>query len=221
MRKYLAWNRTKIVDFSDQNITKMYNKGFVFTRIGRGIMSQTRSIRIPLDNFSLTSENRRVIKKTNELIISEQQLPISMADYDWSIQKLAKEYYRQKFGEKVFSVNKIKYLLSSNESNFNLLLKYTDIYNETVGYSIVFTGKEIFHYAYPFYFLDKYRNNYGMSMMIHSILYSIDKGCRYIYLGSGSTPLDIYKTQFRSLEWYNYNYWEKDIDKLKNVLKNA
>jgi len=45
----------------------MYDHGYVFTRIGKGVMHQTRSVRVDLAKFELTSENRRVLKKVGAM----------------------------------------------------------------------------------------------------------------------------------------------------------
>ena len=82
---YLSWAEKTITDFDDESIEKMYDDGFVFTRIGKGVMNQTRSLRIDLNKFELSSENKRVLKKTEDLILSVSTIPY--AKYDWSIHK--------------------------------------------------------------------------------------------------------------------------------------
>ena len=66
MDGYLSWDNKTIVDFSEKNIEAMYARGYVFTRLGKGAMTQTRSLRIGLDKFELSSENRRVLRKTED-----------------------------------------------------------------------------------------------------------------------------------------------------------
>ncbi len=220
MNNYFKWETQTINDFSETKINNQYDNGYVFTRIDKGVMNQTRSIRINLNNFKLTSENRRVLNKTSTLNIQPIPLPLDIKTYDWSIQKLAKEYYETKFGKNTFSVNKIKEILTSNTSNYNYIFKYTDINNELIGYAIVYMNNEILHYAYPFYNLSKYQNNYGMSMMLHTIQYAKENNIKYIYLGSATKPQDRYKILFEGLEWYDINRWEQDIDKLKDIINN-
>ena len=133
---YLSWDEQTIVDFNDETIEKMYGGGFVFTRLGKGIINQTRSLRIDLNKFELSSENKRVLKKTEDLILSVSTIPY--AEYDWSIHKMGKEFYAAKFGEKtpalnrpagpglVFSAQKIKELITDKDkSNFNRLFVYS------------------------------------------------------------------------------------------------
>ena len=79
---YLSWKEKKINDFSDENLFSLYDQAYVFTRIGKGEMKQIRSIRINLKKFELSSENRRILKKVNNVKMEICELPY--ADYDWS-----------------------------------------------------------------------------------------------------------------------------------------
>src|SRR3989344_2368362 len=169
---YLKWNEKNITDFADNHINSLYNEGYVFTRVGKGVMNQTRSLRVDLSNFELTSENRRVLKKTEGLEIQSVALPYSQ--YDWTVGKMAKDFYDTKFGDKTFSANKIKELLTDDKkSNFNLLFLYTVIpvkacprlrsgtgiqtdttldsrfhgNDMTVGYAICRETNELLHYS--------------------------------------------------------------------------
>jgi arginyl-tRNA--protein-N-Asp/Glu arginylyltransferase len=220
---YLSWSEQTITDFSDSNINALYNRGFVFTRRGKGVMNQTRSIRIDLAKFELSSENRRVLKKTEDLNLSPFPLPLS--SYHWSIGKMAKDFYDTKFGEGTFSANKIKELMTSDKSNFNFLLIFENcklkIKNFTIGYSICHQTNELLHYSYPFYILNSKFNipNLGLGMMLRAILYAQEQGKKYIYLGSFQRPTDVYKLQFKGLEWFDGEKWTEDLEELKQQIK--
>jgi len=217
MTNYFKWDTKTITDFSESNIAQMYDEGYVFTRVGKGIMNQTRSLRINLKNFSLNSENRRVLRKTDGLKMFSSPLPLCLADYDWRIQKLGKDYYETKFGKGVFSANKIKELVTDIEkSNFNLLLRYIEKF--PMGYAICYGNNEILHYAYPFYNLLQYQNNYGMAMMLGAIIYAQESHLCYIYLGSASKPADKYKLQFEGLEWFDGQNWQNDLGELNKII---
>ena len=164
---YLSWAEKIITDFDDESIEKMYDDGFVFTRVGRGIMNQTRSLRIDLEKFELSSENRRILSKTEELNLSTQTIPYT--EYDWTIHKMGKEFYETKFGEKTFSAQKIKELITDKDkSNFNKLFVYNKD-NQNIGYCIVLETKNTLHYCYPFYDLESNYQNIGMGMMLKTI----------------------------------------------------
>ena len=144
---YLTWDEKTITDFSDNVVNEMFGRGFVFTREGRGAMYQTRSVRVDLSQFELTSENRRVLRKTETVSLNIINLP--HPNYDWHIHKMAGDFYLKKFGEKIFSANKIKELITEKTSNYNRLFEYA-AGGETAGYCIVYENSDLIHYAYPF-----------------------------------------------------------------------
>ncbi len=220
--KYLHWKEEKITDFSEANISRQYGDGFVFTRIGKGVMHQTRSLRVNLSKFELSSENRRILKKVSEFKkvgetlsekISPEKKEIPYSEYNWEIGKMAKDFYDKKFGEGIFSAQKTKELLTSDESNFNIILKYSDL-----GYAICYLNKEIFHYCYPFYDLEKSPKDMGLGMMTRAIVWAKEKGLKYVYLGSLQRPGDVYKLQFEGLEWFDGKRWQRDVERAKEVL---
>ena len=215
MKEYLNWSQKTISDFSPENVSTLYDDGFVFTRLGKGMMTQTRSVRVNLDKFELSSENKRVLKKTEDITLSVISLP--HPTYDWHIHKLGFDFYTKKFGEGTFSANKIKELLTSDESNYNLLFVYK-LNDKPVGYCICFGNKDWLHYGYPFYELEPEIKNLGIGMMTKAILWAKEQGKKYICLGSAQNPAAIYKTQFKGFEWFDGSNWQTDIDKLKKIL---
>lgn len=215
---YLSWNKQTITDFSEKNIETLYNEGYVFTRTGYGDLNQTRSLRLDLKTFALSSENKRILKKTEDLQLTVS--PIPYANYSWQIHKLGKDFYEQKFGEKIFSAQKIKELITdSTQSNFNRLFIYTQN-NEQLGYCIALETQHILHYCYPFYNLQIAPTNTGMGMMLRAIVWAQEQGKQYVYLGSAQRPTDTYKLQFSGLEWFDGATWTKDTEKLKQILSN-
>lgn len=218
---YLSWNQQTIADFSEEAIEAMYDQGFVFTRRGKGAMDQTRSVRIDLNTFEPTSENRRILNINKNLSISPANIPY--VGYHWSIGKTAQDFYLAKFGKRIFSANKIKELLTNRElSNFNTLIKYQDIDTGYKGYAICYENNFILHYSYPFYTGDAtvpHTPSIGMGMMLKAIEYAKNKGKKYIYLGSAQRPTDTYKLQFKGVEWFDGSIWQDDMDMLKKILK--
>jgi arginyl-tRNA--protein-N-Asp/Glu arginylyltransferase len=219
---YLQWNEEIISDFSDAAVDSLYNDGYVCTRRGKGVMHQTRSIRIDLSRFEPNSENRRVLKKTDMLAMRFDTLPY--ADYHWEIGKMAHDFYEQKFGKGTFSANKLKELMTNPEkSNFNRVFVYSKN-DEVIGYCIALETKTLVHYSYPFYKLRTMNHepsSVGMGMMLRAILFAKNHGKQYIYLGSAQRPGDTYKLQFNGMEWFTGTTWSRDIEELKKVLPSA
>src|SRR5687768_4946503 len=117
MNYYLKTDQ-QTVEFTPDVITEMYNKGYVLTRLGKGIMDQTRSLRIDLSKFELTSENRRILRKVESLMLKVENLPLK--DYSWEIHKMGKDFYSSKFGDDTMSAAKIKEMFQEQEkSNLN------------------------------------------------------------------------------------------------------
>ncbi|MFB6226449.1 MAG: hypothetical protein ABEJ02_03795 [Candidatus Paceibacteria bacterium] len=215
---YLRWDRKKIEDKSDSNIEQMYDQGYVFTRLGNGTMDQTRSLRVDIDKFTLSSENKRVLRKTENISFRKEILPYS--DYHWSIHKMGKEFYDQ-FEEGLFSANKIKELMTKpDKSDFNIVFIYSDD-GQDLGYCISLETGNIIHYSYPFYNREQSPNNMGMGMMVRAIIYSKESNKNYLYLGAAQRPGDTYKLQFEGLEWFTGDRWSSDLEQLKVKLKNT
>ena len=206
---YLHWDKKKITDFSDEKISEMYDAGFVFTRVGKGVMHQTRSVRIDLKKFNLTSENRRILRKGESINLKKNAIPYS--DYSWEIGKIAKDFYDKKSGG-AFSANKIRELITTPD-NFNTLFSFSD-----TGFAICYFNKKILHYCYPFYDLEKSEKDMGLIMMTKAIENAKEEGLRYVYLGSLQRPTDVYKLQFEGLEWFDGKVWRNDLEKVKSLL---
>ena len=227
MKNYLCWNEKKVSSLDDNTITSLYNEGYVFTRLGKGVMHQIRSLRVDLSKFELTSENRRILRKTDGLQLTAYSLPLT--DYHWSIGKMAKNFYDTKFGSGTMSANKVKELLTDPQrSNFNTLLTYvipSKARDDGIGYAVCYANDQIIHYAYPFYNLTpntyNLTPNIGLGIMLRAILYAQEQGKRYIYLGSARRPSDVYKLQFSGLEWFDGKEWQNDIALLKKQLQQS
>jgi arginyl-tRNA--protein-N-Asp/Glu arginylyltransferase len=217
MNTYLKWNEKTITDLSPRAISDMYENGFVFTRLGKGVMQQTRSVRINLSKFKVSSENKRILKKLSDLKLDICPLPYP--EYNFALGKLAKDFYEKKFGKSIMSAQKIKEMLIDKEkSNFNTLLKYAQGDKE-IGFSICYMNDEIIHYSYPFYSLENTPKDLGLAMMNIAIQYAKDNNKKYIYLGSLQRPTDTYKLQFTGLEWFDGTKWNDDVGAVKEILK--
>ena len=215
---YLEWNKKILPDFTDLSIEKLYDEGYVFTRVGRGYFTQTRSLRIDLSIYKETSENRRVLRKMENIKIEINPLPFK--DYHWSIHKLAKDFYTTKFGKDTFSANKVKELLTNHDkSNFNTLLVLKNEKGQPIGYCIALLTKNILHYSYPFYIESRTNPSIGLGMMTKVVSYAKEEGLKYIYLGSLQRPTDTYKLQFEGGEWFDGKKWQIDLNPLKEILK--
>lgn len=215
---YLNWDTQTISDLSPASIEAMYDRGYIMTRIGKGIMNKTRSFRIDLRRFEASSENRRVLRKAQGLALTVH--PIPYMDYSWKIGKLAKDFY-EKFGDHVFTANKTKEILTDKDkTNYNRLFVFSDMTQPSaVGFVVAVETPHMVHYSYPFYVEDPRESSRGLGMMTMAIQWAKDHGKDYIYLGSLSRPTDTYKLQFKGGEWFDGETWSADLEPLKSILK--
>lgn len=207
--EYLHWKEEIINSETAETINRMYDNGFVFTRIDKGVMHQTRSIRIDLSKFELSSENRRVLRKGENIILEKLSIPYN--SYKWEIGKMAKDFYDKKAGG-AFSANRIKELITTAD-NFNSLYSYSSL-----GYVICYENNSILHYCYPFYDLDKCNKDMGLIMMTKALEEAKTLGLKYVYLGSLQRPSDVYKLQFSGIEWFDGKVWKSDTEEVKRLL---
>lgn len=241
---YLSWDKKNITDFSEETINTMYDRGFVFTRPKEGAMEQTRSMRVDLEEFKLSSENRRILRKTKDIELSLWPLPCTV--YTWEIGKLGKDFYEKKFGDGTFSANKVKELMTGGRKDFNCVLTYASLRAERsnlqedkpimkgsdsvdrhalrarddiMGYCIAVETNEMMHYSYPFYNIETAPKNMGMGMMLKALVYAKAQGKKYLYLGSAQRPTDTYKLQFNGIEWFDGEIWVNNPVELKKELE--
>lgn len=218
---YLNWDTKVIKDFSPENVARMYDAGYVFTRVDKGVMNKTRSFRVNLKAYAPSSENRRILRKAEHIELHTESIPY--AEYDWSIGKLAKDFY-ERLGADV-SANKIKELLTEgHKSNFNTFLIFTDSRSQEavqspIGFVICYESHEILHYSYPFYIEDPKEPSRGLAMMTKAVEWAKASNKEYIYLGSLQRPSDTYKLQFLGGEWFDGERWQVDTSTLKELLR--
>ncbi len=222
MSSYLHWKTKTQPDTTPADLVTLYNEGFVATRVGKGEFHQTRSFRVHMNEFAASSENRRIMRKVEHINMNVSPLPYS--DYHWSIHKLAKDFYTSKFGEDVFSANKIKELMTDERaSSFNTVLVYKDkMSGEVVGYCIALIVRDaagsFIHYSYPFYKEDPTNPSLGLGMMLLALTWAHEQKLDYAYLGSLQRPSDTYKLQFAGQEWFDGTTWQRDTAPLKEIL---
>jgi arginyl-tRNA--protein-N-Asp/Glu arginylyltransferase len=204
---YQSWQKINLEKVDPAMIEEKYAAGFILTRIFR-TMDQVRSLRVDLKKFVLSSENRRILRKGEEIEMWAINLPMPLENYDWQIHAVGAKFYNEKFGSGTFSDNKIKELLTTENSNFNLLLIFRDKKtNQDIGWSICFLSQNILHYAYPFYRLDVDKN-LGMIMMTKTVAWAVACGLDFCYLGSIWDEKAKYKLQFSPEEFFDSHQWQ-------------
>ncbi|HYG25082.1 MAG TPA: hypothetical protein VEH04_20130 [Verrucomicrobiae bacterium] len=176
-----------------------------------------RQIRVNLGKFKPSSENRRILRKGNDIEV--KLVPREKYDYTPERRQFFKTYADIKFGKDVMSFERLDSLFAS--PIISHLLVFVDMKTAAeVGVATLYVeSKELGYYYYAFYDLNYYARNLGMFMMTSAVELFATRGFKHFYLGTCYSQTALYKTQFTGAEFFNGFKWSDDLDELKFILK--
>lgn len=176
-----------------------------------------RQVRVNLQKFKPSSENRRILRKGKDIGVA--LVPREKYDYTPERRQFFKTYADIKFGNDVMSFERLDGLFSS--PIISHLLVFTDL--ETGGEigaaTLYLEGKSLAFYYYAFYDLNYYARNLGMFMMTSAVELFAERGVKFLYLGSCYSRTALYKTQFAGAEFFNGFRWSDDLHELKFIIQ--
>jgi hypothetical protein len=196
-------------------VEKIYGSGFLPIRSLPHIFYLTRGVRVDLTEFNLSSENRRILKKTENF--TAELVPLAEFDYNTEVQKLCREYAEKRLGKDAFPVPAIRSIFTGQV--YNQVFVFKDQGGKPVGYAVCFVDDGFLQYAHAFYDLKYLSESLGARMMLEAVSWAKDKGCRYAYLGTCYDEGALYKTEFAGVEFFNGFSWSKNLAELKALLK--
>jgi len=210
---YVIWG------FPDEGETaaKMFAHGFLPASRDMDRFYLCRHVRVNLENFQASSENRRILRKGQG--ISVELVPRESFDYTRQRRTAYKNYADIKFGKDVMTFKRLDSLFGSKMITHCLV--FTD---ESKGCEVgtvtlyLEPGKLAFYY-YAFYDLNYYARNLGMYMMTSTVQFFSEANYKHVYLGSCYNKNALYKTQFSGAEFFNGFGWSGDIRELKYLIK--
>lgn len=196
---------------------KFFQHGFLPSNYKLERFYLCRQIRIKLNDFTPSSENRRILRKgagiAYELILRE--------DFDYSSHRreFCKNYADIKFGRDVMTYQRLDMLFHSRV--FSHVLRYIDTaINQEVGLvTLYLEPPEMAFYYYAFYDLNYYSQNLGMYMMTSAVDFFRQQHFKYLYLGTCYSSNALYKTQFSGFEFFNGFSWSNSLKELKYLIQ--
>ncbi len=197
------------------DINKIYDNGFLPIRSLPSVYYLCRSVRVDLAQFELSSENRRILKKTEGIFAS--LVSLSQFNYSVEVQKLCHNYAEKRLGKDIFPVPAIKSVFSGGVYNQVLVFKSNE--GKEVGYAVCFVNQNLIQYAHAFYDLNFLSENLGARMMLEAVNLAKENHRKYIYLGTCYEKSALYKTEFKGVEFFNGFSWSKNIDELNTLIK--
>jgi len=208
---YQVW----LLKEDQDNVEKIYENGFLPIRSLPNVFYLSRSLRVDLDQFAVSSENRRILKKTADF--EADLIPLTEFVYNAEVQKFCKEYVNQRLGRNLFSTASIRSIFSGRIFNYVFVFKKV-LTQENVGYAVCFISGNILQYAHAFYDVQYFKDNLGARMMLEAVIWAKKSRKKFVYLGTCYEPEALYKTDFKGVEFFNGFRWSNNLDELKTLL---
>ena len=199
-----------------ETATDIFGKGFLPASRELTRYYMCRHLRVALQNFKPSSENRRIFKKGKGITLS--LLPRSEFDYSETRRHAFKSYADIKFGKDVMTYERLDSLFHSRIISHLLVFTDADTGNEVGVATLLLEPKQLAYYYYAFYDLNYYERNLGMFMMTSAVAHFADLGFDYLYLGTCYSRNALYKTQFSGAEFFNGVCWSHELKELKYMI---
>ncbi|HVY69743.1 MAG TPA: hypothetical protein VHH73_07415 [Verrucomicrobiae bacterium] len=175
-----------------------------------------RQLRVPLAQFSPSSENRRILRKGEGARIEL----IPGAQFDFSAERRARwrAFADERFGENVMSERRLDNLLAGGVITH--VLHYTEAATgRELGDALMYVEEPAMaFYFYAFYDLEWFQRNLGMFMMTGALRFFRERGLGHLYLGTCYSQRALYKTQFPGIQFFNGFRWSGDLAELKYMI---
>ncbi len=162
------------------------------------------SSRSKLNNFQLSSENRRILKKTKHF--TYQLIPLDTLNYTPQLQKTLFSWVKELNWD--FPASSIKTVFTNHI--FNYLYVWTDsTTNQVVAYSLCLFERNFSHIAYVFYNPKYAHQDLPIRLALQTAIDSAEKKLKYCYLGrfNPKNKLGFYKRNFPNFEYFVNNQW--------------
>jgi len=182
-------------------IDNSYSNGLLPQRNNKNIFYQETSSRSNLANFSLNSENRRIINKTEKYHF--QLIPIDEFTYDISVQKTIFKWIKELGWD--FPISSVKKIFTDHI--FNYVYIWKDEEQHIIAYSVCYFSEKISHIAYVFYDSKYSHQNLPIRLTLQTIIDSHQKNLDYCYLGRFSEKTGFYKRTMPGFEYYKDQTW--------------
>ena len=186
---------------NQQSIESNYQQGLLPQRNQKDIWYQDTSSRSNISKFNLSSENRRILRKTENFTYKK----IELKNFNYNIETQKKIYSWIKQLGWDFPISSVKKIFSDHI--FNTLYVWYDENNQEVAYSICYFSKSISHIAYVFYDPKYNHSNLPIKLVLETIIDSQKENLQFCYLGRFSTEIGFYKRNMPGFEYFKDNNW--------------
>lgn len=204
---------------SQAELSALYDKGFLpYTgnaALEREVYYFARSLRVNLEKFDDTSENRRVNRLAEPLEITMNVIPKEEFDTrNPGFMAFCEGYINERIGEDNMSMERWEYILRQETGTHLFEFRTTE---KVMGYVLAAINEDMVHYWFAFFDTEYMRtHSLGKWMMWKVIRWAKENGRRYAYLGTAYKPAALYKIRdHKGLEFWDGTRWNDDVKILK------
>lgn len=206
-----------------EDVSPIYDKGFLpYTGnidLEKEIFYLARSLRIDLERFDDTSENRRIARQMEPLNVKIELIKKEDFDLEESVFKaLCEDYIHERIGEGNMSLERWAYILKSTIGTH--ILKFSSD-EKILGYILGSLTDNMFHYWFAF-FDTAYMKSHSLGkwMMWRTIRWAKETNLKHVYLGTAYKSAALYKIRdHKGLEFWDGQKWNQDTNLLKDYCK--
>jgi hypothetical protein len=195
-------------------LASLYERGFLpysGTAGLKNVFYDARSARIVLEEFGLTSENRRIAKKFDGRFVCER-VPLTQFAADAVFYDFCLAYFSAKHGPQAMPRARLETIMTSGLVTDILI--YRDE-AQPVAYVLEVSDGAMGHYWFSFYDLAYAAQSLGLWLMLDALRQARARGLEHYYLGTVYGPKALYKTNFEPTQWWDGSQWSRDVARLK------
>lgn len=192
----------------------MLGRGFLPSARDLSRWYMARQIRVDLGRFAPSSENRRVLRKSEGLrfeLVPSTEFVLGAEARDTCLR-----YAGERFGEGVMGAERLDGLFASAMTTHVLVCHDGD---REIGWTTLLLDRDrSAFYSYAFFEPEGRDRNLGMAIMTSCVARFADAGFRHIHLGTCYSGKALYKTQFPGVQFWDGTLWRNDLGALKRMV---
>jgi len=204
-------------------LAEIYANGFLpFTdglTIKKNVFYLARSVRVVLNKFEDTSENRRVMRLVQSLgieIIPAEKSSFNVNDPEFL--SFCTNYAADRFTGGRMDHARLQYIFNCETLTHIFTFRSKE---KLYGYVLAAVDKNILHYWYSFFDISYLKSHsLGKWIMWRTITWAKENGLNYVYLGTCYRTKALYKVRDHfGIEFFDGVGWNENIELLKYLCK--
>jgi len=187
-------------------LTNLYAYGYLpfsGSPDAQSVFYMARSARVPLSNYTFTSENRRIAKMYDDQFIRTERSPHDFA-VDEDAVAFCLDYFSIVHDARIMPRERLLHILADPVCTHVITYKNVD---DPVGHVLVARDVTMEHFWFSAFAPAYLKKNLGMWLMLDCVREAQKSGHSHYYLGTVYGEKALYKANFEPLEWWDGSAW--------------